>query len=107
VCVRRGEFDVGPRNLASLIDRLSDSNQQKVVQAGWLQSRARMLILEGPTAGVDISAKLAIHSMLRAAAKTRGVRIGCAALSAHALIEVSSTSQYEAGTPSNLAHSME
>jgi ribose transport system ATP-binding protein len=65
---RLEQFDVRPRNPASLIDWLSGGNQQKVCLARWLEARARVVILEEPTAGVDIGAKLSIHQMLRKAA---------------------------------------
>lgn len=58
-------FDVRPANGEALIDWLSGGNQQKVFVARWLVSDARLLILEEPTAGVDIGAKLAIHRMAR------------------------------------------
>ncbi|MBX6321954.1 MAG: sugar ABC transporter ATP-binding protein [Rhodospirillaceae bacterium] len=58
-------FDVRPRDEAALIDWLSGGNQQKVCIARWLAGEARLLILEEPTAGVDIGAKVAIHHMLR------------------------------------------
>ena len=61
-------FDVRPRNDASLIDWLSGGNQQKVCIARWLEAGAKVVILEEPTAGVDIGAKLAIHAILRKAA---------------------------------------
>jgi ribose transport system ATP-binding protein len=62
-------FDIRPRNEWALIDWLSGGNQQKVVLARWLTAGARLLVLEEPTAGVDIGAKLAIHAMLRRAAE--------------------------------------
>jgi ribose transport system ATP-binding protein len=65
---RLEQFDVRPRNPDSLIDWLSGGNQQKVGLARWLEARARVVILEEPTAGVDIGAKLSIHKMLRQAA---------------------------------------
>ena len=68
VHARLERFDVRPRNPASLIDWLSGGNQQKVCLARWLEARARVVILEEPTAGVDIGAKLSIHRMLREAA---------------------------------------
>jgi ribose transport system ATP-binding protein len=68
VYARLEQFDVRPRNPASLIDWLSGGNQQKVCLARWLEARARVVILEEPTAGVDIGAKLSIHQMLRKAA---------------------------------------
>jgi ribose transport system ATP-binding protein len=69
VHARLEQFDVRPRNPASLIDWLSGGNQQKVCLARWLEARARVVILEEPTAGVDIGAKLSIHQMLRKAAQ--------------------------------------
>ncbi|HEY4350969.1 MAG TPA: sugar ABC transporter ATP-binding protein [Paraburkholderia sp.] len=69
VRARLEQFDVRPRNPASLIDWLSGGNQQKVCLARWFEARASVVILEEPTAGVDIGAKLAIHQMLRDAAK--------------------------------------
>lgn len=69
-------FDVRPRNTESLIDWLSGGNQQKVCLARWLQADARIVVLEEPTAGIDIGAKLAIHEILRkAAAAGRGLLI--------------------------------
>jgi ribose transport system ATP-binding protein len=63
------KFDIRPRNESALIDWLSGGNQQKVVLARWLTSKAKVLVLEEPTAGVDVGAKLAIHGMLRRAAE--------------------------------------
>jgi ribose transport system ATP-binding protein len=64
-------FDVRPPDEAALIDWLSGGNQQKVCIARWLAADARLLILEEPTSGVDIGAKVAIHRMLRQAAEAR------------------------------------
>jgi ribose transport system ATP-binding protein len=63
-------FDIRPRSEGALIDWLSGGNQQKTCLARWLGDHARLLILEEPTAGVDIGSKLAIHDMLRKAAAT-------------------------------------
>ncbi|HXU58882.1 MAG TPA: sugar ABC transporter ATP-binding protein, partial [Verrucomicrobiae bacterium] len=54
---------------AALIDWLSGGNQQKVFCGRWLESKARLFIMEEPTAGVDIGAKFAIHQLVRDAAK--------------------------------------
>jgi ribose transport system ATP-binding protein len=62
-------LDVRPRDPAALIDWLSGGNQQKVFVARWLQSRARLFVMEEPTAGVDVGAKFAIHRLLAAAAE--------------------------------------
>ena len=47
---------------------LSGGNQQRVVLAKWLATRPKMLILDGPTIGVDIRNKAGIHEVIRALA---------------------------------------
>ena len=44
---------------------LSGGNQQRVVLAKWLASRPRLLILNGPTVGVDIGSKSELHVMMK------------------------------------------
>lgn len=46
------------------VQNLSGGNQQKVVLAKWLAGNARILILNGPTVGVDVGAKAEIHGKL-------------------------------------------
>lgn len=43
---------------------LSGGTQQKVVIARWLFSRARLLILDEPTQGIDIGAKLEVYRLI-------------------------------------------
>jgi simple sugar transport system ATP-binding protein len=47
-----------------LIRTLSGGNQQKAVIAKWLNTKPDLIILNGPTVGVDIGAKADIHKIL-------------------------------------------
>ncbi|UQI45277.1 sugar ABC transporter ATP-binding protein [Streptomyces sp. HU2014] len=58
-------FAVRPRDSEAPIATLSGGNQQKVMLGRWLGLRRRLLILEEPTAGVDVGAKAAIHRLLQ------------------------------------------
>ncbi|MCK5734832.1 MAG: sugar ABC transporter ATP-binding protein [Spirochaetaceae bacterium] len=51
------------------VSSLSGGNQQRVVLARWLATNAKILILNGPTVGVDIGSKEEIHNKLRDLAK--------------------------------------
>ncbi|MHB1872775.1 MAG: sugar ABC transporter ATP-binding protein [Steroidobacteraceae bacterium] len=58
-------LDIRPRDGGALIEWLSGGNQQKVFVGRWLATKARLYIMEEPTAGVDIGAKALIHRILR------------------------------------------
>ena len=45
-------------------ETLSGGNQQRLVLAKWLAARPKVLILHGPTVGIDIAAKAAIHELI-------------------------------------------
>jgi simple sugar transport system ATP-binding protein len=47
---------------------LSGGNQQRVVLAKWLASNPKILILNGPTVGVDVGSKAEIHELIRSLA---------------------------------------
>ncbi|MEM6282813.1 MAG: sugar ABC transporter ATP-binding protein, partial [Chloroflexota bacterium] len=51
------------------VQSLSGGNQQRVVIARWLASDPRILILNGPTVGVDIGSKAELHEIIRSLAR--------------------------------------
>ncbi|MHB8619084.1 MAG: sugar ABC transporter ATP-binding protein [Chloroflexota bacterium] len=57
-------FDIRPRDPERPVGSLSGGNQQKVVIARWLDTPARVVVLEEPTAGVDVGAKAQIYRLL-------------------------------------------
>jgi rhamnose transport system ATP-binding protein len=59
-----GQLNVRMTGVDQLARSLSGGNQQKVVLAKWLASRPRVLILDEPTRGIDISAKVEVHRII-------------------------------------------
>ncbi len=57
-------FSVHPRDSEVPIATLSGGNQQKVMVGRWLRGNLRLLVLEEPTASVDVGAKATIHRLL-------------------------------------------
>jgi len=55
--------------------QLSGGNQQRVVIGRWLLRRPRLLILNGPTVGVDVGSKASIHHMIRDLARDEGLGV--------------------------------
>ncbi len=51
-------------NVDQLVSALSGGNQQKVVLAKWLAAKPRVLILDEPTRGIDIGAKIEVHRII-------------------------------------------
>ena len=58
-------FSVKVANMANPVRVLSGGNQQKVVIAKWLGTEPEVLIMDEPTAGVDIGTKSEILDMIR------------------------------------------
>jgi simple sugar transport system ATP-binding protein len=59
----------------TLVGLLSGGNQQRVVIARWLLTKARILLLNGPTVGVDVGSKAEIHRMIRDLAVEQGLAV--------------------------------
>ena len=72
---RASEAKVGRAQAASLAIKapnietqavtLSGGNQQKVVLAKWLSMKARVMIFDEPTRGIDVGAKTEIYALMR------------------------------------------
>ncbi|MEP6853509.1 MAG: sugar ABC transporter ATP-binding protein [bacterium] len=52
-------------SLEQLVSTLSGGNQQKVVLARWLARRPKLLILDEPTRGIDVGAKVEIYDIVQ------------------------------------------
>ncbi|MDR1898878.1 MAG: sugar ABC transporter ATP-binding protein [Treponema sp.] len=59
------ELAIAANDYEREVKTLSGGNQQKVVLARWLANDLKLLILNGPTVGVDIGSKYDIHGLLR------------------------------------------
>lgn len=68
-------FGVRPADPDREMSTLSGGNQQKVVVGKLLAGRPRLLILNNPTAAVDVGAKVEIYRLLRKECSDRGAAI--------------------------------
>ncbi len=63
------ELGIKVSNPENPVKTLSGGNQQRVVLAKWMATSPRVLILDSPTVGVDISAKDGIYEIIRRLAR--------------------------------------
>jgi rhamnose transport system ATP-binding protein len=57
-------FNVKTSSAEQVVNKLSGGNQQKIVLGKWLASNPRLLILDEPTRGIDIGAKVEVHRLI-------------------------------------------
>lgn len=68
------ELGITPSEPSTPVDQLSGGNQQKVLLARWLATHPRLVVLDEPTKGIDIPARVEIQSLIaRLAASHVGV----------------------------------
>lgn len=57
------------------VGTLSGGNQQRVMIGRWLMTGAKVLILNGPTVGVDVGSKATIHAIIHRMAREEGLAV--------------------------------
>ncbi len=62
-------------SLRDPITSLSGGNQQKFIIARWLMRDARVLIMDEPTRGIDVNAKLEIQTVLKRLTEEHGLSV--------------------------------
>lgn len=58
------EFQIKAASVDQLVTALSGGNRQKVVFAKWLTTNPSVLILDEPTHGIDVGAKMQVHEKI-------------------------------------------
>lgn len=57
-------FQIKASSMEDLVSHLSGGNQQKVMLTRWLMTRPRVLIIDEPTKGIDIGARMSIYQII-------------------------------------------
>ncbi len=68
-------YDIRPAMRHLPVGNLSGGNQQKVVLGRWLSRKPQVLLLDEPTAGVDVGVKHELYHLMRALASTGSIVI--------------------------------
>ena len=58
------KLDIKTSGVNQVVKYLSGGNQQKVVISKWLQTEPKVLILDEPTRGIDVNAKVEIYNIV-------------------------------------------
>ncbi len=80
-------YGIRAQGAASPVGSLSGGNQQKVLLAKWLASNPRLLLLQEPTVGLDVGARLDIFALVRQIA-AEGCSVICASADWEQLAEI-------------------
>jgi len=64
------KLDIKTSGVKQVIKYLSGGNQQKAVISKWLQTEPKVLIMDEPTQGIDVKAKVEIYTIVRNLAKS-------------------------------------
>lgn len=67
-------LNIKTTSIEQLVQNLSGGNQQKVVLAKWLMTNPKVLVLDEPTRGIDVGAKVEIYHIMNELVK-QGVGI--------------------------------
>lgn len=59
------KFSIKVASINAPVATLSGGNQQRVVLAKWVATEPKLLILDGPTVGIDVAAKGSIHESIK------------------------------------------
>jgi rhamnose transport system ATP-binding protein len=60
----RERLSIRAPSVSTIAATLSGGNQQKVVLSKWLETKPRVLILDEPTRGIDVGAKVEVHRLV-------------------------------------------
>jgi len=70
----RKELSIRFSSFSQKVESLSGGNQQKVVVGKWLMTNPKILIMDEPTRGIDVGAKLEIYNIVNSLAE-KGIGI--------------------------------
>mgnify|MGYP000237188140 CR=1 FL=1 len=60
----RERLNIRASSVDVAVEKLSGGNQQKVMLSKWLNTNPKLLILDEPTRGIDVGAKVEVHHMI-------------------------------------------
>jgi ribose transport system ATP-binding protein len=69
------DLDIQTPSIHQSAEFLSGGNQQKIVLAKWLASQCKLLILDEPTQGIDVGAKIEMYKLIAGHVKSGGAVI--------------------------------